>query len=103
MAKRTKKKEKQERREQEAAARQMAAQAAAARLRKMRMLGVAVPLVTLAFALTAWLAMDSPRVAALGALVGVAVWIPVLLGSIGSEIQPRDRTRAGSIDFGNRQ
>ncbi len=102
MGKKAKKKdEKNLKREQEAAARQAAMEAAAKRQRLMRMLLIADPIVTLAVALPVWLLLDSPRAAALVGLVGVAVWIPLLLGSIGGEIEPRDRTRAGSIDFGN--
>jgi len=102
MAKKVTKRElREQRREQEQAERQAAEEKATKRLRLMRLLVAVVPLVTLAFALPTWLALDSPRAAALIALVGVAVWIPTLLGSLGSAIQPRDRTRAGSIDFGN--
>lgn len=104
MAKKVKKKElKEQRREQQAAEREAAAQAAAKRQRIMRRLVIAVPIVTVALSLVLWLALDAPRAAALAGLVGVAVWIPTVLGSVGSEIEPRDRTRAGSIDFGNRK
>lgn len=103
MAKKAKKKsEKELRREREAAAREAAMQAAAKRQRRMRMLLIATPIVTLAAALPVWLALDSPRAAALVGLVGVAVWIPLMLGSVGAEITPRDSMRAGSIDFGRR-
>lgn len=104
MAKKVTKRElREQRREQEQAEREAAEEKATKRLRLMRLLVAVVPIVTLAFAVPTWLVLDSPRAAALIVLVGVAVWIPVLLGSLGSAIEPRDRTRAGSIDFGNRK
>ncbi len=104
MAKKVNKRElREQRREEERAEREAAEAKAQKRLRLMRLLVAVVPLVTLAFAIPTWLVLESPRAAALLAVVGVAVWIPVLLGGLGSAIEPRDRTRAGSIDFGHRK
>ena len=33
-------------------------------------------------------------------MIGLAIWLPLVIGSIGSQVTPRDRTRAGAIDFG---
>lgn len=92
-----------ERATRDVAVREAAARAAALRLRRMRIAMIAVPIVTLALAMSTWLAADAPRAAALIGLVGVGTWIPILLGALGAEIEPRDRTRAGSIDFGHRR
>ena len=62
-----------------------------------------MPVVFLAVAIGVYVALDDKQLAGLIGMVGLAIWVPVLLGLIGARIQPRDRTRAGSIDFGNRR
>ncbi len=73
------------------------------RARIMRAFLIALPILTIAAAAGAYFALDDKRMAALVGVIGVALWVPALLGSIGSSVRPRDRTRAGSIDFGNRR
>lgn len=103
MAKKTKRERKRDKREQEAAELEAAEQVATRRRRTMRWIVIAIPLVTLAASGITWAATDDIRMAALVGLLGVGLWVPALLGSIGGAVQPRDRTRAGSIDFGNRR
>jgi len=99
-SKRDKKREARERAEAE----ERAAQAAFERRRRIyRIASVAVPVVTLAVSMGVYLGMEDRQLAALLGMVGFAAWVPVLLGALGSRIQPRDRTKAGSIDFGNRR
>lgn len=101
--KKSKKDKKREAREQAAAEEQAALEAFEARRRLYRIAAVAVPVVTIAAAVGIYLGMDDQQLAALVGMVGLAGWIPVVLGALGSRITPRDRTRAGSIDFGNKR
>ncbi len=101
--KKDKKTTKREKREQEAADRQAAEEAALKRRRTMRSVVVAIPVITLAAAGITWATTDDVRLAALVGLLGVGLWVPALLGVIGASVSPRDRTRAGSIDFGQRR
>lgn len=103
MAKRTKKESKRERREREAADREVAERIAQKRLRTMRWIAIAIPVLTIAAALTTWGVTDNTQIAALVGLLGIGLWVPALLGVIGATVAPRDRDRAGSIDFGNRR
>jgi hypothetical protein len=64
---------------------------------------LAVPLITASAAGGAYLALEDGRVVGVVLLVGVAVFFLLALSAIGSSVQPRDRDRAGSIDFGNRR
>jgi hypothetical protein len=63
----------------------------------------AVPVVTLAGALTAFFYFDSSSIAGAITIGGALVWLLLGLGYLGGDIEPRDRTRAGSIDFGQRR
>lgn len=101
--KKSKKDKKREAREQAEAEEQAAQEAFEARRRLYRIAAVAVPVVTLAAALGVYFGIDDRQLAGLIGMVGVAGWIPVVLGALGSRIKPRDRTRAGSIDFGNKR
>jgi Na+/citrate or Na+/malate symporter len=73
------------------------------RRRRLRIANLAVPLVTIVAAGVTYFLSDSKGPAALVGLIGVAIWMPVLLGGLGATVPPRDRNRAGSIDFGQRR
>lgn len=103
MAKKSKKGSKRERREQDAVDREVAEREARKLQRIWRAVIVAIPLLTVVAALATWAATDDVRIGALVGLLGVGLWVPALLGSIGASVRPRDRTRAGSIDFGQRR
>lgn len=101
--KKSKRERKREQREREEAERQAAQEAFEKRRRLYRIGAVIVPLVTLAVAVSVYVGMDNRQLAGLSGMVGLAAWVPMILGALGSQIRPRDRTRAGSIDFGNKR
>ncbi|MDQ3030835.1 MAG: hypothetical protein M3Y87_00300 [Myxococcota bacterium] len=70
--------------------------------RRRRVILAAVPAITALLALGAYFAFDDRRAVAVILVLGIAAWVPFALGSIGGAIPPRDRNRAGSIDFGRR-
>jgi hypothetical protein len=102
MSKKAKKESKRERRAREMADREVAERIARQRLRRWRWVAIIIPVLTVAAALVTWGVTDNTQLAALIGLLGVGLWVPALLGLIGASVAPRDRTRAGSIDFGNR-
>lgn len=101
--KKTKRDLKKEQRARDAEAREVARLNFEARLKKFRVAAGVVPIVGLVAAIGAYYATDDTQLAALVGLIAIAIWIPVGLGAIGGAINPRDRTRAGSIDFGNKR
>ncbi len=103
VAKRTKRESKRERRAREASDREVAERAARQRQRRLRWVAIAIPVITLAAALTTYGVTDDAQIAALIGLLGIGLWVPALLGAIGATVVARDRTRAGSIDFGQRR
>lgn len=103
MAKKTKKERKRDKREQEAAERDVAERAAARTRGIMRAVVIAIPILTIAAALITWAVTEETSTAAMVGLIGIGLWVPALLGLIGAAVNPRDRTRAGSIDFGQRR
>ena len=103
MARKSKKQRKREERARREAEERAAEEAAQRRLRNYRIAAAVVPVVTLAISLSIYFAMNDRQLAALVGMVGLAVWVPILLGVVGARVKPRDRTRAGSIDFGNRR
>lgn len=73
------------------------------RLRKRRrILVAAVPVVTGAIAAGLWFGLESGPLTGAALLGGAVVWLLMGLGYLGAGVSPRDRDRAGSIDFGNR-
>ena len=74
-----------------------------AKRKKYRIAALAIPLITLGAAIGVYMATEDKQLGGLAGLVGIGAWILVLLGLIGSSIKPRDRVRAGSIDFGNKR
>ncbi|HJL16844.1 MAG TPA: hypothetical protein RMH99_14365 [Sandaracinaceae bacterium LLY-WYZ-13_1] len=103
MAKKSKKELRRERKEREEQARREAEALRLKRRRIFRIAAVVVPVITLAGAIAIYVGMDDRQLAGLLGMVGLAIWVPVLLGLVGSSVKPRDRTRAGSIDFGNKR
>jgi len=99
--KKTKRELKKEQREQEAEEREAARLAFEARRRKYRIAAAVVPAVTLALAIGVYIGTDDKQLAGLIGMFGLAIFVPLLLGAVGSEVKPRDRVRAGAIDFGN--
>lgn len=73
------------------------------RRRRLRtVLLIAWPVVVGLGALGSYLA-DRPQIAGMLLLGGAVVWFPLWLGSLGRGVSPRDRDRAGGIDFGTRR
>lgn len=101
MAKKSKQKRKEidERREEESAA----IEVARTRRTRFRIASAVVPIVTVAVALGVYFGTGDKQLAALIGMIGLALWVPTLLGLLGGQVPPRDRTRAGSIDFGNKR
>ena len=73
---------------------------AEARLRRARIINLSIPVVFLALAAGFYWGLDNPSLAGATLLGGALIWLMVGLGFIGSQVAPRDRDRAGSIDFG---
>ncbi|MBW2465374.1 MAG: hypothetical protein JRH11_27250 [Deltaproteobacteria bacterium] len=84
---------------------ELAAQAKAeteARRRRGRIISASVPVVFLGLAAAAYWGLENPSLAGVTLLGGAGIWLLLALGFLGSGIAPRDRDKAGSIDFGNR-
>ncbi len=68
---------------------------------QMRMaLGVAILTLTVA-GLCYWV-FDNRQLMGVTLLIGGVLFLLLALGTLASGVQPRDRTRAGSIDYGKR-
>lgn len=93
-----KKARREEQRREEEEAKRLAAEAA---VRRKRLL-IGVVVLTAAAALVAWLVLENERLTGIAILVGGLLFLLVALGALGAGIKPRDRDRAGAIDFGNR-
>ena len=98
--KKTKREKQREDRDQAVEEERVAKELFEARRRKYRIAAVVLPIVALVAAVGVYLGTDDRQLAGLTGMVGVAIWVPLFLGAIGSEVTPRDRTRAGAIDFG---
>jgi hypothetical protein len=98
-AKRADKKERRQNREIEAEIRA----AEQVRDRRRRLIVWSIPAVTVLVAVGFWFGLESPSLAGAAILGGAMIWLLVGLGFIGGAVRPRDRNRAGSIDFGNRR
>lgn len=99
--KKTKRDKRREERDEAAERERLAQQFFEERRRKYRIAAVVLPIVALAAAIGIYLATDDKQLAGLTGMVGLAIWLPLVIGSIGSQVTPRDRTRAGAIDFGS--
>lgn len=79
------------------------AEANAQRRRQLQIrLSAAVAVLTLVIAGVCYWAFDNRQLMGITLLIGGVLFLVLALGTLASGVQPRDRTRAGSIDYGNR-
>jgi hypothetical protein len=79
------------------------AEALAQRRRQLQLrLSAGVALLTLVVAGVCYWALDNRQLMGITLLIGGVLFLVLALGTLASGVQPRDRTRAGSIDYGNR-
>lgn len=71
------------------------------RKKQMRLAG-AVGVLTLAVAGVCYWVLDNRQLMGVTLLIGGVLFLLLVLGTLASGVQPRDRSRAGSIDYGNR-
>ena len=95
--------ERKEAKKAKAEAQRQHAEQAALRRQKWQRLAIAWPIVTVAACVGLHFGIGHNAVTGFTGLLGVAIWVPMILGFVGSGVQPRDNTRAGSIDFGARR
>lgn len=65
-------------------------------------MSAAVAVLTLAVAGLCYWVFDNRQLMGITLLIGGVLFLVLALGTLASGVQPRDRTRAGSIDYGNR-
>ena len=65
-------------------------------------LSAVVAVLTLVIAGVCYWAFDNRQLMGITLLIGGVLFLVLALGTLASGVQPRDRTRAGSIDYGNR-
>jgi ABC-type transport system involved in cytochrome bd biosynthesis fused ATPase/permease subunit len=70
---------------------------------RMRQILAGIAVVTLAGAAIAHFGFDSAKTAALIVVIGIVIFAPLGLSTLASDVAPRDRIRAGSIDFGKNE
>lgn len=73
-----------------------------ARLTRRRQLVFAIPPVTFAVAAGLYWGLEDSRLAGVALLLGGVAFMLLGLGLLGASVEPRDRDRSGSIDFGNK-
>lgn len=79
------------------------AEAIAQQRRRLQIrLSAAVAVLTLLVAGLCYWALDNRQLMGITLLIGGVLFLVLALGALASGVQPRDRTRAGSIDYGNR-
>jgi len=79
------------------------AQERAQQRRRMQLrLSAAVAVLTLLIAGICYWVLENRQLMGITLLIGGVLFLVVALGTLASGVQPRDRTRAGSIDYGNR-
>ena len=79
------------------------AEALAKRRRQIQMrLAGAVGVLTLGIAAVCYWALDNRQLMGVTLLIGGVLFLLLILAALASGVQPRDRTRAGSIDYGKR-
>jgi hypothetical protein len=83
-------------------AKREAAAIAQQRRRLQIRLSAAVAVLTLLVAGLCYWALDNRQLMGITLLIGGVLFLVLALGALASGVQPRDRTRAGSIDYGNR-
>lgn len=88
-------------REAKEAKRQAEARAQQRRRLQLR-LSAAVAVLTLVIAGICYWALDNRQLMGISLLIGGVLFLVLALSTLASGVQPRDRTRAGSIDYGTR-
>jgi hypothetical protein len=79
------------------------AEARAHRRRQMQLrLAAGVAVLTLVAAAVSYWALDNRQLMGVALLIGGVLFLLLVLGTLASGVRPRDRTRAGSIDYGKR-
>ena len=101
--KKTKRQLKREERDRQAEELAIATEAFEGKRRKYRIAAAVLPIVTLVASIAVYIGLNDKQLAGLTGMIGIAIWIPMMLGAVGSQVKPRDRTRAGSIDFGSKR
>ena len=95
----------QARKERQRAAKQarQEAEAQAKQRRQLQLrLAAGVAVLTLALAGIFHWVLENRQLMGVSLLIGGVLFLLLVLGTLASGVQPRDRTRAGSIDYGNR-
>jgi Flp pilus assembly protein TadB len=72
------------------------------RRQKQLRIAAAVGVLTLALAGICYWVLDNRQLMGVSLLIGGVLFLLLVLSTLASGVQPRDRTRAGSIDYGNR-
>ena len=91
-----------ERAKQAKEAKRAAEEHAQQRRRLQMRVSAAVAVLTLAVAGLCYWVFDNRQLMGITLLIGGVLFLVLALGTLASGVQPRDRTRAGSIDYGNR-
>ena len=79
------------------------AQATAQRRRRLQIrVSAAIAVLTLVVAGLCYWVLDSRQLMGITLLIGGVLFLVLALGTLASGVQPRDRTRAGSINYGKR-
>lgn len=80
-----------------------AAEERARRRRRMQLrLSFVVAALTLAFAAVCYWVLENRQLMGATLLIGGVLFLVLALSTLASGVSPRDRTRAGSIDYGKR-
>jgi hypothetical protein len=79
------------------------AEASAHRRRQLQIrVSAAVAVLTLVISGICYWALDNRQLMGITLLIGGVLFLLLALGTLASGVRPRDRTRAGSIDYGKR-
>jgi uncharacterized ion transporter superfamily protein YfcC len=79
------------------------AQALAQRRRQVQIrVSAAIAVLTLVIAGLCYWVLESRQLMGITLLIGGVLFLVLALGALASGVQPRDRTRAGSINYGKR-
>ena len=79
------------------------AEANAKRRRRLQIrMSAAIAFLTLVVAGVCYWAFDNRQLMGISLLIGGVLFLVLALGTLASGVQPRDRTRAGSINYGKR-
>lgn len=75
----------------------------ARRVKRNRIIMAVIPVVFGGAAAVSAFQLERRSLAGAILLAGAMLWLMVALGFVGGQVKPKDRGRAGSIDFGNRR